>query len=53
MSSDLPMRLKLVLGRRPRIDEEAEQAVDEIERIIRALEQIQIDLTKSRLRKKE
>jgi hypothetical protein len=53
MSDDLPTRLRRLLDRRPRTDEETELVVDEIEKVIRALEQVQMDLTRARLRKRE
>jgi hypothetical protein len=48
----LPERLRLIIARRPKTDAETEATVDDIEKIIRELETLQMNLTRARLRRK-
>jgi hypothetical protein len=51
----LPTRLRNVLARKVRrmTDEQFEQFIDDLESVIRGIEQVQMDTSRERLRRKE
>jgi Asp-tRNA(Asn)/Glu-tRNA(Gln) amidotransferase C subunit len=55
MSDNLPARLRNILSRRTKVktEEQVEAFIDDLEQIIRAVEQVQMDVSREMLRRRE
>jgi hypothetical protein len=52
MTEDLPTRLRDILSRKPKTEEETERFIDDLEKIINALYDAQMAASREMLRKK-
>jgi hypothetical protein len=48
----LPTRLRAILARKPKSEQEVQNFIDDLEQIIRSVEQIQMDVSRAMLRRR-
>ncbi|MGY8681102.1 hypothetical protein Q2941_25340 [Bradyrhizobium sp. UFLA05-153] len=51
-ADNLPTRLRNILSRQPQTDAEIEDFIDDLEKVIRGIEQVQIDASRERFRRR-